>query len=365
MNKIIYFLIFLAISQYAVAQDTLRSQDFAAAGDTFVISIGSSFTGMDPAATGANFTWDFSELGRSSQRIDTFFDPASTNALLAFVFINSPFNANRANLATRGQNFNLGAVGLSDVFNYYYNSSSEYSQPGFGAVVNGIPIPVTYSPHDIIYHFPLTFNDEDSVSYHYELDLTSTVGFYYYVTRKRHNLVDGWGTLSTPFGTFDVIRMKSTIVEQDSFYVDTLHLGLNLPPVTTFEYKWMTRGFGVPMLQINTSATNTVSSIIYPDSIHMTGINEELQIVSSATVYPNPASDFLFVKYELLKNSDVKFRLDGIDGREVFVTEKKNQSPGENMFVIGLKEYNLSEWNYLLQIESGKYRSSHRIEIRK
>jgi hypothetical protein len=357
MKKNLLLFTALFISKFLFAQDSLRSQDFAAANDTFIISVGTAFAGMDPAATGTNYSWDFSTLGRSSQYVDSIFDPSNTNALLAFVFINSPFNTNRANLATHGQNFNLGTVGLSDVFNYYYNSSTDYSQPGFGAVVNGIPIPVTFSPHDVIYRFPLAYNSEDSVTYHYELDLTSTVGFFYYVVRSRHNLVDGWGSLKTPYGTFDVLRMKSTVVERDSFYIDTLHAGINLPPVTTFEYKWLGAGAGDPLLQINTSSTNVVSNILYQDSIHTTGINEPDLFNGSATVFPNPSSDIIIVSYDLLKNTDVSFTFISADGREIFRDRKRSGQVGKNFEKISLANYQLADGNYFLIMNAGKSRT--------
>lgn len=363
MKKITVVLLLLITFYGAKSQDTLHSNDFTAAGDTFVLSIGTSFSGINPAATGANFIWDYAALGRSSQRVDTVFNPSSTNALLGFFFINSQFNSNRSNQAMRGQNFNLGFVGLSDVFNYYYNSTTDFSQPGFGAVVNGIPIPVAYTPHDIIYRFPLKYADEDSVTYNYQLDLTSTLGLFYSVARKRHNLVDGWGSVTTPYGTYNVLRVKSTIVEQDSVYIDSLGFGIKTPPITTFEYKWLGAGYGLPLLQINTTSGNIITQILYQDSIHTTGIENVQSIISEPVVFPNPSSEFILIRYSLLQKSNVVISLYSVDGKEIIREVDNNQQAGEAIRKINFTGRTISRGIYLLTIEAGHSKFTKQIEI--
>jgi hypothetical protein len=337
----------------AFAQDTLRSQDLTNAGDTFVLSITNTFAGFDPLATGPGFNWDFSQLGRNAQRIDSFLDPASTNILFSFFFINSPINSNRSNQATRGQNFQLGVVSVSDVFNYYYNSASQFSQPGFGAVVNGIPLPIAYSPHDVLYKFPLKYNDSDSVSFGYEVDLSSTLGIYYHVNKQRINNVDGWGSLTTPFGTFDVLRVKSVITERDSIYIDSLNFGFNTPVVTTKEYKWLGAGFGLPLLQINTTGNNVISQVLYQDSIRLNSIREIAGFSDEPVVFPNPASDRLYFQYSLRLPMEVNIDLYTTDGKKVF-GQKKESAPGKNWGAIELTPLKLAAGLYLVRLEAGE-----------
>jgi hypothetical protein len=121
MKKIFTLIILCTSILSAFAQDTLRSQDFPNSGDTYVLSNGIAFTGMDAVATGPNYTWDFSDLGRSSQRLDTMYSLSATNLLVAYYFINIPLNSNRATHAEKGQNFTLGTTGFTGVYNYFYN----------------------------------------------------------------------------------------------------------------------------------------------------------------------------------------------------------------------------------------------------
>jgi hypothetical protein len=308
---------------------------------------------MDATSTGPNYNWDYSRLVRNGQQLDTMLTTSATNPLLNFFFIDIPLNSNRANHAAKGQNFNLGLTGLSDVFNYYYNSSGSYSQPGFGAVVNSVPIPIAYSPHDVIYNFPLIYNDQDSTAFGYDVDLMSTVGLYYHVNRSRNNIVDGWGTLTTPFGTFDVLRVKTKLIEQDSVYIDTFQTGVKTPPVTTFEYKWLGKGFGFPLLQINTTSTNIVTQILYQDSLDLTAIGELPEFDVEPVVFPNPASGKIIIHYSLNNTEQVKVSLFSIDGkRSVIITDEK-QNAGDNFKISDLTAYHLSPGNYLVRLEAG------------
>lgn len=354
MNKSLPLLLLCFISCKLFSQDTIRSQDLPSAGATYALSHGIAFPGMNPSATGVNYNWDFEDLSVSAQTFDTMFVPSTTNPLFSFYFIDNSLNLNRSNFATRGDEMNLGFTGLEDIFHYWYNSATEFRQPGFGAVVNSIAIPVDYIPNDVLYRFPLKYADKDSVSYEYHIDLSTTIGIYYEVIRKRHNFVDGWGTLKTPFGTFDVVRVKSTLVQQDSTYIVPLNSGVKTPPVTTFEYKWLGKNYGQPLLQINTSANNNVNKILYQDSLRNIGINEVVSIIDEPQIFPNPADEFLVIKYHLNKKAKVNISLVSLDGKEIMLMSDEIQSSGLNIKSIILSDYKLQSGNYLVKISSGK-----------
>ena len=344
------FLLSYVVSS-ASAQDTIRTQDLTNANDTFVLSIGSSFVGIDPVATGANYNWDYTQLGRTGQRIDTIFSVAATN--LAFsVYFSFLYPSDQARKGASAQ-LGTGLPGLSDVYNFYNNTNSVFTQTGFGATVNSIPLPIPYSPADVLYKFPLKFNDEDSIAYEYTVDLSSTIGIYFGAKKTRHNLVDGWGTLQTPFGTFSALRVKSIITERDSVHIDSLGFGLNLPVITTKEYKWLGAGFGLPILQINTNASNVITQILYQDSIHYTAVNEIENFSGDVAIFPNPATDFLSVRFTLNKKSNVSYTLLTAEGRTIFNKNEAVQSVGEKSFIFDLTSYHLASGNYFFTIKAG------------
>lgn len=285
--------------QVSEAQITIGNSDMATAGDTFRVSL-TNFApvGTDVALTGPNYNWDYSGLVYTSQDVDTFLATSATASLYAFYFINVPFNPNRASVASRGLDLSAagGAVPISDLFNFYYASSTLYQQVGFGASISGISTPIAYTNKDKIYYFPLNFGDSDSCDSDYSLTVPS-LG---HVDGMQHrvNNVDGWGSLTTPFGTFNTVRVMSELTGHDSLYLDTLGFGFSFPRNKTREYKWLATNSGIPELQINTTVLGgleIISSIryrdIYRDSTTGVGLSNLIAAEFSANLYPNPSSD--------------------------------------------------------------------------
>jgi hypothetical protein len=352
MKKIIYFLAIFLLSVPATnAQTTINSSDLPHANDTFRVSIGQQSSAVNVSLTGPASIWDYSMLLPSSQRVDSFVDEAATNPLFSVVFIDIPLNPNRANQATPSFEFNLGTlISLSDVYNFYYNSNASYKQVGLGANVNGIPLPITYSPHDIVYKLPLQYPSTDSAASGYSVDLTSTLGIFYKVNQTRKNEVDGWGTLTTPYGTFDAVRVHSTVVRRDSLYLDTLGVGFNFPEITTHEYKWLGTGQGIPLLQINMNS-GLVTQVVYKDSLRsLVGIGERDPLLQELDVFPNPASSNVTLTYELKRSSLVDIDIVSANGAVVNIYDSKILAAGVHHYSLDLQEKNISPGTYFIRM---------------
>ena len=142
---------------------------------------------------------------------------------------------------------------------------------GFGASLNGTAIPVTYASaaqQDVIYRFPLSFASlaDSSKSFFSTPAAIATVG-YLSQKRKRVNTPDAWGTLTTPFGTFQTVRIVTRLIDHDSVaFGGTPGQGFDVP--LTREYKWLAKGQHVPVLTITTrlvAGQEMVSGVEYRD----------------------------------------------------------------------------------------------------
>jgi hypothetical protein len=273
--------------------------------------------------------------------------------LLSFFFIDNSFNPNRSNQASPGQGFNLGGqINLSEVYNYYYLTASEYSQTGIGANVNGAPVPVGFNPHDRIYSLPVSFGQTDSSASGYEIDLTSTIGIYYLVSRTRHNSVDGWGQLIMPSGTYDVLRVHTTMTEQDSVYVDSLGFGIMTPLIVTHEYKWLRAGGGIPVLQINTSDNGTVTEIKYRDTSNTSFVPQQKILTDNVTVFPNPANHFLTVRLSSAKGGYARVELLAGNGGRLVAFEELNLNQGLTECMFDLRKQKLASGTYFIRVKT-------------
>ena len=320
MKKIITLVICLTFSVYSFSQITIGTGDFAAGGDTIRLSIANTAPSNTSLATnGANALWDYSGLVPNSQDVDSLLSVSSTGITYAIFFANLPFNSNRANIAAKGANLagGGGAVPITDVFNYFYNSSSNYKQVGFGANISGITTPIPYGSKDIVYSFPCNFGNIDSSDSDYSISIPSqgsAVG-----QQRRVNNVDGWGTLITPLGTFNTLRVVSELTGKDSVFISSIGFGLSFPRTKTREYKWLTTNGKVPVLQINVNVNGqneTVTSIRYKDiyrelSVGLAYNTQEL----TAKIFPNPSTgEQVFMELGNLNNGECEIAVYSING---------------------------------------------------
>lgn len=349
MRNILLFILAL-IAGNTRAQITLNSSDFPSANDIYLMSDATAFPGMDETLTGANYTWDYSLLSTTTtgQHTDTLFTVTNMNIIYQAVFGDFGFLPNRSNQATHGMDFSLGAITISNVYNFFYNNSADYHQSGFGAEINGVPAPTAYSPHDILYKFPIQFGNADSSQSGYSVSLPSLI--YYEIHRNRHNEVDGWGTLTTPNGTFNALRVKTIIQEHDSVYVDSLGFGYGFNVPARTEYKWLGQNSGLPLLQITTLGGN-VTSIIYKGA-NTTGIASIPQDNFNFILFPNPATEKVITSYTLNKTGDVGFSITDMEGKVISIVNKPSQTQGEHMLVLDLPAH-LAAGNYFVKMTSG------------
>lgn len=352
MNKLVITSIFLLFQVMLFSQITIDQNDMPQPGDTIRLSSAVDLGSLNYEETGNDYIWDFSDLTFLSQRVDTFVSVSQTPWIYQLVFILS------ANLASPGQSFDqLPGFEVTDNFNYYKNSSSEYKAVGFGITMNGIPIPNKFDDPDVIYQLPISIGDIDSSLSNYALDIPG-LG-YYGGWKKRVNYADGWGELTTPYGTFETVRIKSEIIQYDSLYIDSL--GFGMPILRNFtEYKWLGDNFGLPLCTVMDDGI--ITTIDYIDSVRSfitTSIENDV-FDPIITVRPNPFKHSITVNYSGKENSKVILKIYKLNGNQVYVKSiDRLTSSNENIFYIN--NLKLPDGIYLLDIQVGDKNYIHKI----
>ncbi|MCS6934354.1 MAG: T9SS type A sorting domain-containing protein [Chitinophagales bacterium] len=299
MMKILPFFVCSFLPIGSAAQISLTADDFPDTWDTVRMSVAAWSPQIDYQSTGPNYTWDFSNLNWQTQYVDTFRSPLFTNPVYAFTFSNLPLNPYQSNLAVKQQNINTGLPIISSVFSdpyaFYLKNNAALQQKGLGLRISGIPTSVPFSKPDTIYRFPIVYGIKDTSLSQYNVTVPQ-LGDYTY-RQRRVNEVDGWGTLTTPFGTYEVLRIKTEIRGVDSLYIDSLGFGFNSPADITREYKWIGDQHDAPLLQINTQITQigniqlfeVVTRILYRDYPRFSSVANLSASSAPVRVYPNPA----------------------------------------------------------------------------
>lgn len=273
-------------------QITITQSDMPSQGDTIRVSYASSTANVNHTATGPNFTWNFSALTPNAQQVLEFATPTAL-----------PFNFTATYGVLNPSPDSIPFIGAipTNFVDYYKNGSSGYRQVGSSfdyAPLGNFSIPIIYSSSDYVYRFPMNYNNIDSSDAAYAFQLPGLA--YFGQERHRVNRVDGWGTLITPYGTFQTLRVRSVVDAVDTISFDTTGTGFSFPRPQVVKYKWLSQNGKIALLEVEAQVfnnTETVTNVIYRDSIRsnvfQVGITENEIAGNVTTLYPNPAQDQL------------------------------------------------------------------------
>jgi hypothetical protein len=316
MIKYLLGLSILFSTQFIVAQVTLTASSFPAANDTVRMSKSNDFA-LDYVSTGANFNWDFSSLLATSQYVRQY-HPIGFASILIFTtygpLASSPYRASYFNTTQDlplDQLSQFLPVTLSDLNQYTKSNNDSITSIGYSISVNGQGVPFKSDTIETRYKLPLNFNDQHfSRGYSY-IDLNPIIDVKFKQYRQRHTTVDGWGSLTTPKGTFAVLRIKHEIDEIDSVYQTFFGAGtwFGTPPIARTEYEWF--GLNKKEWLLKAVLTNgNVTSVEYQQDY--LGLDAGIQDLDlNNMVYPNPVIDFLNIENSTDLESVVIFDLKG------------------------------------------------------
>ncbi len=362
MKKITLLFSMALIASFLTAQITITDSDMPSAGDTVRLSATTNVQGYDPALTGANYTWNYINLTPLSQQLDTFFSVSSTPFAYQLFFNNNLLYPNhKADFAKKGPDLGVTQVPITNVYNYTKNSSTAYDNVGFGAEIISVPSSTRNIPVDREYVFPMNYGD-NHVS-NSEFDITVPTFGFYGQTMERIDTVDGWGMLTTPYGTFNCLRVKSILNKVDTIYTASpIPFGITIPRPEEIEYKWLAAGMGVPVLKIVTSAS-LVTSIEYIDSLRLVGL-PEYDVVNQLNVYPNPVKENLSINFYANSNKILKVVMNDLLGKNVATIYNGSVSTGNNSLNINMAQYSLNSGLYLLEfIVEGQLNATQKIMV--
>ncbi len=292
MKKLYFVLGILSIS-FINAQSpiTLSNSNMPGNGDTLRYSNAQLNSIGNYTQTGTNFTWNFSGLVRTSQGRRDY----KLSALTPYAFFFLGFNEFGEKVA---DTLGAGPLTITNFYNYYKKQTSPaiYLTDGSGMTFSSVPVPSYYSDKDELYHFPMTYPKYDSTTFKFSTPTTSLLPIRYSKTGYRVTKCDGWGTITTPFGTANCIRIVTTQYSKDSIKNSFIPIPVGFNNYTR-SYQWFTTSSKIPYLEVSGNLVGnnfTVTQIRYRD-IYMTTVGvEKIKDISGMLAYPNPVKDKLY-----------------------------------------------------------------------
>lgn len=245
MRTLLIALLIVPLSTFA--QITVNGDDLPSVDSTYVVSSASLLNDYDFTETGENFNWNFDALEESSSTQSAFI--SIDDAPLAYQFLfNNPFDQDYlADFAQSTEGFSVAQFSLQNFYQFFKKTAEAYEIVGYGATVNDIPIPGQTNPIDEVYALPIAYNDTHSSYSEWQVEIP-TLG-YYRLQQDRSYEVDGWGSVTTPAGTFNALRLRMEINATDSVYVDFIGQGLTFDR-NSVEYVWLAEDEGIPVLRV-------------------------------------------------------------------------------------------------------------------
>jgi hypothetical protein len=288
--------------------------------------IGESFTlftaaYISPGSAGAGQTWNLSSLSGTTAGASNMVLPSSTTNGASFPSSNVAWS-----------NPTAGTV------NYYKTTSS--NQQNYGVVSGATVIPYS-NPEDLL-HFPFAYTNTFSDSWAGQF---VSSGYTFYRTGTTTVTADGYGTLITPVTTYsNVMRIHFVQVYKDSAYV-------GVPYVITYnndEYIWYRNGIHVPVAAVYTLTSSAGGP--YTGSSYVTGSVDvnETDLISSSSLFPNPASDQVTVDFTLTENKTVSVQIYNALGQKQDISQVAEGMQGLNTMQLNVS--GLTEGIYFAQI---------------
>ncbi|HEY9113782.1 MAG TPA: T9SS type A sorting domain-containing protein [Bacteroidales bacterium] len=324
MKTIITLIVLIFSINLAISQPVVNSDILLNIGDERRVSYVE--TAFNPGDAGENVTWDFSNL-QQSYEVDWFaIDPVNTGFFNMFPTSDIAFYI--------PGDENNGWT--------FYNTGNGEEISLLGAVLlngSGNDVDTTYfglDDPDLLFEFPMTYPDQFSddiegisvVFYQgqmFELERSGTT------TTE----VDGYGTLTTPEGTFyDVIRVKRTEDIVDIYLMFVTYQEI-------VRYDWFSPDYDyllyhteeIVIKDASGNEQNRTTQTWYAEPRLITGLSEKK--IGNFTVYPNPCKDVLNLPIELVSKSQ-KIEIINMQGSTIYSNNQKADKIDVSPFKAGV-----------------------------
>ena len=288
--KIFYTSIILFLSLSLSAQITFTNDNLAPEGTTFYFSKDTiPDASIEIGEPGADKVWDFTAL--IEHELDTMvfslpdWTPYPDSFPDANFAIESVDDSGYVYMVRNDEMFKaIGVVGLFG---------------DFGVLSAGI------DPEEIVYDFPVQYGNSRDESFSIQITLESNEVLVDSVRIKKDTdknvMVDAWGSLILPMGTYQTLRIKDHRTEYDSTWA--LIFG-NWTLISSEEnekisYSWLTNDptIGYELVTLKYNAENqTVSRLNFLNSTPV-GM-EEIIAMKTAFAFPNPTLGKLSIEFE-------------------------------------------------------------------
>lgn len=293
MKKLLPIILpFFSLAVTAQSPISILSTDMAQIGDVINRKADTMTVLTGPGPAGPNQTWVMTNLSSSvNDEITSVVTVASTPYASSF---------STSNVAMTNDNVSYIYMNRSN--------STLTTQGGAGdLLLLGSIITAPLSPDLTLHNFPRNYNNNFSDNYATDITIAGSIisPLVSQIRYKRIGVVkdttDGWGTITTPVGTYNTLRVKRVDFSTDSIWIKPV-----FPPTwslysnkkdTSYSYTWLAKETKLAVAELGYDSLDQPKtfkwSLIPPLSV---SIDENVSSLKSE-VYPIPASDYINLRF--------------------------------------------------------------------
>ncbi|MBL7829892.1 MAG: T9SS type A sorting domain-containing protein [Saprospiraceae bacterium] len=365
MNKSFTLLaLLLVIAVFANAQVTVTNASWPKSGDT--MKIATDYTPdylLVPSQT-TNGTWDFSGLKKDT--IDNLIFYAASTGSNFSSFPNAELYTN------------------SDQGEAYYNvTNNVFEVLGFVGDLGGFGFPLVAKivPGQVERRNPMKYFDINNTNYSFGATFSASflpdslfsglpikpdsVRFGQSVSRQ--DVVDSWGKLKIPGGTYDVLREKRTSISTLKLEIKipfigwldvTSSFGGGLGADTSVVYQYLANGSKEPIMVLNcNSLGDTIQGIDFKSNVAGVGFFDPSNPIAKLKVYPNPASKFIQISTQGITEGSTNLVITDMLGK-IVRTESNVLNNEPYIWYINLDNFDAGMYFVSLKDKNGQLKAA-------
>lgn len=298
--------------------------------------------------SGENRSWSIENVPFNSQDTRDFLAPQQT-----------PFGSN---FPTATHCIRVQAQ-LTDDYSYFVLTPNQFTEIGYGSDYE-TPVFSPLNPQKVVYPLSLGYGHPSWTSVSQSV-LDMGGGFVYTYRDSTIHVVDGWGTLTTDFGTHDVLRVFSYHWERETLEGEPQFL------VEYYRYDWVDiNGIVVASMQsVGDDQTFSRGTVAVNEITQLIGVGNTPVVVTGFALgqnYPNPFNSSTAISFNVPSISSVKIVVFDMLGREVTTLVDDVRSAGSyNIYWDGKITSGLSVASgvYVYQIKAGNFQDAKKMVL--
>jgi len=342
MKNIYATILFTVISISCMAQVVVDGSNFIQPGTSLYYQSSDPSWGIDQNLSdisGENSVWNAEDWIPTLTDTVEYSSLEDMSSIVKFFFDNEllyPENFSTHALAVGAEILELPIpIEISDGYTYFRTDETGYYGTGLSFSLQEFPLTTQNEVVERIYKFPMHYGDIDTSALAF---LISVPGMGAYgQSADRYSEVDGHGSLITPYGTYDVLRVRSERYIIDTLYSEQLGGGQIIERPLQIDYAWISPQLKGPILEISIVDGSVISARMLVGEPALSVFSPKRQDLQ---IYPNPARDFIAFDFPFAEKATIEIY--DIHGRLVFKKVPEGNRVQVNSLTPGVYMINIS-----------------------